>query len=74
LDDFTYNEKNSLLFNPDPNEPNNSQFDNIKVYRGGSWADIAYFLTPGSRRFYNADSSSAMIGFRCAMIRLGSPF
>ncbi|MFM2376803.1 MAG: hypothetical protein RLZZ165_1900 [Bacteroidota bacterium] len=74
LDDFTYNEKNSLLFNPDPNEPNNSLFDNVKVYRGGSWADVAYFLTPGSRRFYNADSSSAMIGFRCAMIRLGSPF
>lgn len=74
LDDFTYNERESLLHNPDPNAPNNSLYDNVKVYRGGSWADIAYFLTPGSRRFHNADSSSAMIGFRCAMIRLGSPF
>ncbi len=74
LDDAAYTEKNSLLYNPDPNAPTNNTFDNVKVYRGGSWADIAYFLTPGSRRFLNADSSSAMIGFRCAMIRLGSPF
>lgn len=74
LDDFTYTEKNTLLFNPDPNVTDGSNFDNIKVYRGGSWADVAYYLTPGSRRFYNADSSSAMIGFRNAMIRLGSPF
>jgi formylglycine-generating enzyme len=74
LDDEAYVQNNTLLYNPDPNAPNNNTFDNVKVYRGGSWADIAYFLTPGSRRFYNADSSSAMIGFRCAMIRLGSPF
>ena len=79
LHDITYNSPDgtggaSLLWNPDPNVPNNNEFDNIKVYRGGSWADVAYFLTPGSRRFYNADSSSAMIGFRSAMIRLGSPF
>ncbi|MCS7074111.1 MAG: SUMF1/EgtB/PvdO family nonheme iron enzyme, partial [Bacteroidia bacterium] len=51
-----------------------SEFDNVKVYRGGSWQDVAYYLTPGSRRFYNADSSSCTIGFRCAMIRVGSPF
>ena len=79
LDDVSYGEPDgngpaSLLWNPDPNVPNGDKFDNIKVYRGGSWADIAYFLTPGSRRFYNADSSSAIIGFRSAMIRLGSPF
>jgi gliding motility-associated lipoprotein GldJ len=79
LDDVVYGEPDgngaaSLLWNPDPNAPTSNVFDNIKVYRGGSWADVAYFLTPGSRRFYNADSSSAMIGMRCAMIRLGSPF
>lgn len=77
LDDVVYGEPGmgpqSLLWNPDPNVTGNV-FDNVKVYRGGSWADVAYYLTPGSRRFYNADSSSAMIGFRSAMIRLGSPF
>ena len=79
LDDTQYGKPGdkgpkSLLFNPDPNAPTNDEFDNVKVYRGGSWADIAYFLTPGSRRFYNADSCTATIGFRCAMARLGSPF
>jgi len=74
LDDVSYTQKNSLLFNPDPYAPvGNDLYDNVKVYRGGSWADIAYYLSPGSRRYYNADSSSAMIGFRCAMIRVGSP-
>jgi len=74
LDDISYKPKESLLFNPDPNAPEgNDGFDNVKVYRGGSWYDIAYYLSPGARRFYNADSSSATIGFRCAMIRVGSP-
>jgi sulfatase modifying factor 1 len=72
-DDDRYNEARTLLFNPDAQAPNNGAFDNVKVYRGGSWADIAYYLTTGSRRFYSADSSTATIGFRCAMIRVGSP-
>ena len=50
-----------------------SAHDNVKVYRGGSWADVAYYLTTGSRRFFNADSASSSIGFRCAMVRVGSP-
>lgn len=74
LDDYSYTPKNSLLFNPDPKAPEGGdQYDNVKVYRGGSWADLAYFLSPGVRRFYNADSSASTIGFRCAMIKVGSP-
>lgn len=80
LDDISYKSKESLLynpggagFNPDPNAPTGAEFDNIKVYRGGSWADVAYYLSPGTRRYFNADSSSAAIGFRCAMIKVGSP-
>lgn len=74
LDDITYDNDESLLFNPDPLAPiENSDYDNVKVYRGGSWADIAYYLSPGVRRYFPADSSHATIGFRCAMIRVGSP-
>ena len=74
LDDITYDPKESLLFNPDPFAPQgNDGFDNVKVVRGGSWQDIAYYLSPGVRRFFDADSSSATIGFRCAMIKTGSP-
>lgn len=44
-----------------------------RIYKGGSWNDRAYWLTPGSRRFLDEEESRADIGFRCAMIRLGSP-
>jgi formylglycine-generating enzyme len=46
--------------------------DNVRVYKGGSWRDVAYWLSPGTRRFLHQDSSSSTIGFRCAMIRAGS--
>lgn len=42
--------------------------DRSRVYKGGSWNDRAYWLTPGSRRYLDQDSATATIGFRCAMI------
>lgn len=45
--------------------------DKSRVYKGGSWSDEAYWLSPGARRYLEEDQSSAMIGFRCAMVRLG---
>jgi gliding motility-associated lipoprotein GldJ len=52
---------------------NNSLIDNkVRVYKGGSWADVAYWLAPGTRRYLNEDSSTATIGFRCAMIAAGT--
>jgi len=51
---------------------NNSLIDNkSRVYKGGSWADVAYWLAPGTRRFIDEDSSTSTIGFRCAMISAG---
>lgn len=51
---------------------NNSLIDDkLRVYKGGSWADVAYWLAPGTRRFLDQDSATAMIGFRCAMIGVG---
>jgi len=41
-----------------------------RVYKGGSWADGAMWLSPGTRRFLDQDSSSATIGFRCATTAL----
>ena len=48
--------------------------DKSRVYKGGSWKDIAYWLSPGTRRFMEQDSATATIGFRCAMIRAGSNY
>jgi gliding motility-associated lipoprotein GldJ len=47
--------------------------DKSRVYKGGSWRDRAYWLASGSRRYLDEDKSTAMIGFRCAMDRVGSP-
>ncbi len=51
---------------------NNSIIDDkLRVYKGGSWSDVAYWLAPGTRRFMDQDSATATIGFRCAMIGVG---
>ena len=47
--------------------------DRSRVYKGGSWADRTYWLSPGTRRFKDQDDADRTIGFRCAMTRLGSP-
>jgi hypothetical protein len=47
--------------------------DKSRVYKGGSWNDRAYWLTPGARRFLEEDQSLSTLGFRCAMDRMGSP-
>ena len=44
-----------------------------RVYKGGGWDDRAYWLVPGTRRFLEESRSSASLGFRCAMTRVGSP-
>jgi sulfatase modifying factor 1 len=45
--------------------------DSIRVFKGGSWKDVTYWLAPGARRFMHQDSSTNHIGFRCAMVSLG---
>lgn len=43
-----------------------------RVYKGGSWKDVAYWMSPGTRRYLDQDSATATIGFRCAMINAGT--
>lgn len=56
-----YNDKNTLISN------------SSRVYKGGSWRDLMYWLSPGTRRFMDETESSDDLGFRCAMVRVGSP-
>jgi sulfatase modifying factor 1 len=56
-----YNERNSLISNQ------------TRVYKGGSWRDLPYWLNPGTRRYLDENMSRDDIGFRCAMTRVGSP-
>jgi gliding motility-associated lipoprotein GldJ len=45
--------------------------DSTRVYKGGSWRDVTYWLAPGARRFMHQDSSTNHIGFRCSMVSIG---
>jgi gliding motility-associated lipoprotein GldJ len=46
--------------------------DNVRVYKGGSWRDRAYWLDPAQRRYFPQDIATDYIGFRCAMSRVGA--
>ena len=53
--------------------PTSSLVNNkVRVVKGGSWKDRAYYLQAGTRRYYDQNRSTSWIGFRCAMDRLGS--
>lgn len=62
LSDVTYNYGVASMIN-----------DKARVYKGGSWRDRAYWMSPGARRYLDESQSTAYIGFRCAMARVGSP-
>lgn len=44
-----------------------------RIFKGGSWNDRAYWMAPGTRRFLDEELALPTLGFRCAMIRVGSP-
>jgi formylglycine-generating enzyme required for sulfatase activity len=45
--------------------------DKARVYKGGSWRDMAYYLSPAARRSLDEKMSTNYIGFRCAMGSVG---
>ena len=38
--------------------------DKARVVKGGSWKDLAYYLTPGTRRFLDENQQTDWLGFR----------
>jgi gliding motility-associated lipoprotein GldK len=50
----------------------NSNENQRKVVRGGSWKDVAYFLQVSSRDYEYADSARSYIGFRTVQDYMGT--
>ena len=46
--------------------------NSIRVIKGASWKDRAYWLDPAQRRYMPEFLATDYIGFRCAMSYLGS--
>jgi len=57
-------------FSEDDRMPN-SGVDIRKVTRGGSWKDIGYFLSCGTRSYEYADTAKSFIGFRSVVTVIG---
>jgi gliding motility-associated lipoprotein GldJ len=69
--DSTNTEK-KMLKQYDKSDKRTSLIDNnVRVYKGGSWRDRAYWLDPASRRYFPQDMATDYIGFRCAMSKVG---
>jgi len=69
-EDGTVNENKPLMYDYGVTSLIN---DKARIYKGGSWKDRAYWLSPGTKRFLDEDQATDYIGFRCAMTRVGSP-
>ncbi len=76
LDGASGNGRDNLYNNIEKNPTSFTSLitDKARVYKGGSWKDVAYWMSPGTRRYLDEDSATATIGFRCAMIRAGSNY
>lgn len=77
IDDLNPLRRDGFLDNEDGYDADGFQSlidDKSRVYKGGSWKDVAYWLSPGTRRYIAQDSCTATIGFRCAMIRAGTNY
>lgn len=46
--------------------------DKVRVFKGGSWRDRAYWLDPAQRRYYPQHMATDYIGFRNAMSKVGA--
>ncbi|MBN1950437.1 MAG: SUMF1/EgtB/PvdO family nonheme iron enzyme [Bacteroidales bacterium] len=72
-DGSTQERGSSRMYKSDIGDESSLITDQSRVYKGGSWRDRAYWMTPGARRFLDEKGTRDDLGFRCAMIRVGSP-
>ncbi len=80
--DFRDGDVESSIYFENPDFEGNAMYDwgktslvndRSRVYKGASWADRIYWASPSTRRHLDERQSTATIGFRCAMTRVGSP-
>ncbi|MDG1711123.1 MAG: gliding motility lipoprotein GldJ [Flavobacteriaceae bacterium] len=69
----TLDEEGNVIRNVDKSNKRTTLItDEVRVYKGGSWKDRAYWLDPAQRRYLPQYIATESIGFRCAMSRVGS--
>jgi len=63
---FYVDAKGRVVMEKDKKERTSQISNEIRVVKGGSWKDTAYWLDPGQRRFRNESKGFGWIGFRVA--------
>ena len=71
--DETAADESTVMYSQMKEDYNSLVSNEARVYKGGSWRDRAYWLSPGARRYLDQGSARNDLGFRCAMTRVGSP-
>ena len=71
--DETAADESTVMYSQIKEDYNSLVSNEARVYKGGSWRDRAYWLSPGARRYLDQGSARNDLGFRCAMTRVGSP-
>ncbi|RQP08795.1 MAG: gliding motility lipoprotein GldJ [Chryseobacterium sp.] len=63
---FTVDARGHVILEKDPKMRTSRVADYMRVVKGGSWKDTAYWLDPGQRRYKDQTRAYGWIGFRVA--------
>ena len=63
---FVVDGNGKVILQKDTKDRTSAITNDIRVIKGGSWQDSAYWLDPGQRRYKKEDSGYGWIGFRVA--------
>lgn len=63
---FIVDSRGHVILQKDPKMRTTKVSDDVRVVKGGSWLDTAYWLDPGQRRFKDESRAFGWIGFRVA--------
>lgn len=81
IDRRNYRKADNIGYLDELNYENNAQMysygvaslvnNKARVYKGGSFEDVAYWQNPGVRRYLDEQQATRNLGFRCAMVHVG---
>jgi sulfatase modifying factor 1 len=63
---FVVDERGRVILQKDKTSRTTRVSDEVRVVKGGSWLDNAYWLDPGQRRYRDETKSYGWVGFRVA--------
>ncbi|MDO5615314.1 MAG: gliding motility lipoprotein GldJ [Cruoricaptor ignavus] len=63
---FVVDERGRVILEKDDKQRTSEVSNDVRVIKGGSWLDTAYWLDPGQRRYRDQSKAYGWVGFRVA--------